>query len=520
MCPRQPHKSLPPLYIPYSYPLSKNMNTSFTLSLFAFFSGFILMAYEIVGARLVGPYLGSSVYIWTSIIGVIMVSLSVGYIIGGRRADTHATTHTVAQLYLWIAVAITLTILTATSVLVMLSYSSLDLRLAPLIASIILFAPASILLGIVHPIITKLNVTALESAGRSVAHINALSTIGSIIGTFAAGYIFIPLLGTKETLFLLALCAIILAALEPARTLRGASAGLALLLACILVGIIAIAQIQKQGGFHAYETLYATAHIYDYTEKDTGKSIRQLTIDGNNSSSQYIDAYDLRQNYLSFYHYLANHYAKKQDKTLLLGGAGYIYPSYFARAFPERTMHVVEIDTALTQIAAQHFDTALYTHPNLTIIHEDARAYLTRTQEKYDVILGDVFRSNLTIPFHLTTQEAITTKYNALTEDGIIIENIGGSLTGKANDTVRAIYTTYKSIFPTVHLYFANDPNDTDRLQNIMLVASKSDHPETGYITDPATAEALTHRWDGEVAPGMLLTDNHAPVAYLTAKTW
>ncbi|MFH1533488.1 MAG: fused MFS/spermidine synthase, partial [Nitrospirota bacterium] len=160
----------------------------YILEIIVFFSGAIVMVLELVGSRVLAPYVGTSILVWTSLIGIILGSLSLGYYLGGRIADKKASFRILAFILFSAAILITLTTLIKSPVLTFIQTSIRDLRTASVVATILLFTPASIALGMVSPYSVKLKLHRLEATGRTVGNLYALSTIGSIVGTFLAGF--------------------------------------------------------------------------------------------------------------------------------------------------------------------------------------------------------------------------------------------------------------------------------------------------------------------------------------------
>ena len=169
-----------------------------------FLCGTVVMVYEIIGSRLVSPYIGNSTYIWTSLIGVILGSLSLGYWLGGRLADRKPDIRQLASVIFIAAALISVTTLIKDVFLAAISAAAIMLEIKALIAALVLFAPASIFLGMVTPYAVKLKMLSLAESGRTVGNLYALSTIGSIVGTFAAGFFLVPFVGSVRTLYLIA----------------------------------------------------------------------------------------------------------------------------------------------------------------------------------------------------------------------------------------------------------------------------------------------------------------------------
>jgi predicted membrane-bound spermidine synthase len=158
------------------------------LEIAVFLCGAVVMIYEIIGSRLVSPYIGGSIYIWTSLIGVILGSLSLGYWLGGRLADKKPDIRHLASIIFAAAALIAITTLVKDVFLAAIASAAMILEIKAVIASLVLFAPASIFLGMVTPYAIKLKMLSLYESGRTVGNLYALSTIGSIVGTFSAGF--------------------------------------------------------------------------------------------------------------------------------------------------------------------------------------------------------------------------------------------------------------------------------------------------------------------------------------------
>ena len=155
----------------------------------------------------------------------------------------------------------------------------------------------------------------------------------------------------------------------------------------------------------------------------------------------------------------------------------------------------------------------------MRIFHEDGRTYLNKCEEKYDVILGDAYKSLLAIPFQLTTVEAIQKKYDMLNENGVVIENLIASIDGPAGAFMKSEFATFKEVFPQVFLFACHDPLDKDRLQSISMVALKSDQAPSFSNTDDMLQGFLDHKIDVVIPSDVIiLTDEYAPVEYFAMK--
>ena len=165
------------------------MINKYILEITVFICGAVVMIYELIGSRILGPFFGTSIFIWTSLIGIILGSLSLGYYLGGRLSDKKASFNILALFLLCSAILIGLTFLFKSFLLFFLQNNIDDIRISSVLASVILFSPASILFGMISPYAAKLSLVTINTSGTVIGRLYAISTAGSIIGTFLSGFI-------------------------------------------------------------------------------------------------------------------------------------------------------------------------------------------------------------------------------------------------------------------------------------------------------------------------------------------
>jgi len=488
------------------------------LEITVFVCGAVVMIFELVGSRVLGPYFGTSTFVWTSLIGIILGSLSLGYYLGGKMADKKASLNILSFVIFLSAIFIGFTILSKNSLLVFLQTNIRDIRISSIIASLILFLPTSVLLGIISPYSTKLKLDNLNNSGSVVGNFSAISTAGSIFGTFLSGFYLIPRFGTNNLLIMLSIILILVSlAISTKQLIKIKLFTLMMVIVCG-VTISNLNFMSQKNGFIDIDTAYNRIWIYDYKDTMTGKLVKQMGINNENHSSMFLDSDELVNEYAKYYR-LAKYFNPNFKKTLMIGGAGYSYPKDFLKKYPEATIDVVEIDPKVTELAKKYFN--LKENPKLTIYHEDGRVYLNRTQEKYDVIFGDAFSSRYSLPYQLTTKEAIQKKFDILNNQGIVILNIISSMEGEKSLFLRAEYVTYRSIFPQVFLFPVRDFDNGEEVQNIILVALKSkDKQNIAFNSDDLELNGyLQHLWKKEIDTNIpILTDDYAPVDYYINK--
>jgi predicted membrane-bound spermidine synthase len=183
----------------------------FYLEIVVFVSGAVVMAYEIIGSRMLGPYVGTSITVWSAIIGVILMSLSLGYYLGGRLADRKPEFALLAKIIIVAAIFIIISTAIKDSLLTSLLDVVNNVRAVSLLASLILFSVPGFLLGMVSPFAARLKINNLKTTGATVGNLYAISTVGSITGTFMAGFYLIPTFAVSQILYILSASLIIFA---------------------------------------------------------------------------------------------------------------------------------------------------------------------------------------------------------------------------------------------------------------------------------------------------------------------
>src|SRR3989344_2131684 len=175
----------------------------YDLEIVVFVCGAVVMVFELIGSRIMAPYVGTSTYVWTSLIGVILGSLSAGYYLGGRLADHWPFTKPLAIIIFISAVAIAFSTIIKDLVSLPIVFLPFSMEIKSLLISVILFAPASFLLGMVSPYAVRLRMKDVFKAGAASGNLYAISTLGSIVGIFVAGFYMIPRFGSFFSLFTL-----------------------------------------------------------------------------------------------------------------------------------------------------------------------------------------------------------------------------------------------------------------------------------------------------------------------------
>ncbi|MEO6333629.1 MAG: fused MFS/spermidine synthase [Pyrinomonadaceae bacterium] len=496
--------------------MNRRFLQEYVLELTVFVCGAVVMIYEIIGSRIVSPFIGTSTYVWTSLIGTILASLSLGYWMGGRLADKRPDVKILALVVFFAGGAISVTILIKDVILTMVASTPAGLEIKSVLAAVLLFAPGSIALGVVAPYAIRLKMRSVSDAGKTVGRLYALSTIGSIVGTFAAGFLLIPFVGSNRTLYLLAAVLIGLSlALAPFAFTRTSFAILIVFVLGITGSELAIYYQLHANELHDVDTEYSRVQIFRATDAKTGRRIQAMATDPYFVQSViYLDGDDLFAKYNHYYHLVRQLRPDFKD-SLMIGGAGYTFPQNYLRTYPNASLDVVEIDPRITAIAREYFH--LKDDPRLKIIHQDGRVFLNSAPTgTYNAVFMDAFGSLFSVPYQLTTLEAVQNISRVLDENGVVIFNLGAAIRGGSNRFLQAELATYKVVFPSVHLFKVNGDYTDEQSQNLMIVACKTECLDVpSESRDDEIVDLLSHRYSLNFPLEMpILTDDLAPVEY------
>lgn len=463
----------------------------------AFATGFILMAYELVASRLLAPSIGSSAYVWTSVIGVMIAALALGYAVGGWIADKRVAVQDVAFILLLSAVMIAGTLVMANSVLAFIAATLGDPRLAGVVAALTLFMPASFLLGTISPYLARLRVKSVATAGRSVASLSALNSVGGITGTFVTGFIFFSYIGSRESLALLAVLLLACSWLVLPRhrlSARAVATGM-----IVLIVILELLPAARAAAVRDIDT--ASSHYQIVTGEQNGRQVKAL-VTGPEGAQSGIYTDGSRELVFAYTRKMSDVVAAAphKDRILVLGGGVFTLPEFLASTYPQSQVDVVEIDPVLKDIAIEHFG---YTSPqNIKIITQDARSFVEATKNRYDIILVDVF-NELSVPFNTTTQEFTARLSELVQPNGVAAVNMIASVNPACEPLLSSLRTSYMTAFSAERLMPLGDPELRQR-QNIIGIYSNA---PLAWLGDESAAVPK----NGAIA----LTDNFAPVEAL-----
>lgn len=481
----------------------------------AFYSGAAVMIFELLGSRVVWPYIWNSLFVWTSLIAIILWALSLWYYYGWKVSDRKADLESISFILLLSSMSIFLLIMSKDFFLILVSSLVSDIRFSSSILALILFAPTSFLLWMLSPIVTKMRLIDMQTSWWVVGKIWSIGTVWSIIGTLAAGFILIPLLWVSTLLVLLSLSLVLLSILCNHKKLLLLQWITTSSLILLLVNSYIQANMLEWNNVYIYDSPYSHIQVSERVEKLNWRTVRDLYIDNVTHAWMYSDSNELVYEYTKHYH-LFDVFLPEAKNMLMLWWAAYSFPKSFLETYDDKTLDVVEIDSDLTEIARKYF--RLKDNPNLSIYHQDARVFLNNTDKTYDAILWDAFGSYFSIPYQLTTKEVVQRKYDLLSENWIVILNLVSSMQWNKAKFLQAEYKTYSEIFPEVFIIPVRTQN-THESQNIMLVAAKNKDTLNMLTDNNEYQQYLSNIQKIELLDETAtLTDDYAPVDSLISE--
>jgi len=467
-------------------------------------SGASVLVLEILGTRVLGPFYGVSLFLWSALIGVTLAALAIGYAVGGRIASGSGATRLPVVLIaagLWV---VAIPWLRSPAIHVA---TSLGLRGAVITAAMLLFFPPLLLLGMVSPIAIRLATRDVDEVGRVSGDVFAVSTLASVVAAIATGFVLIPQLGITRLLWIVALTLFAAAAVAAAGS-RVRTPALLLTLAAGTGAAIAGRAPLTPGVLARAESSYAEIRTIDF------KGMRYLLLDGGTHTIVNQTTGAPRQPYV----YAAETAVELFDRPgrlLLLGLGGGATAQVFARRQWE--VDAVEIDTRVVDAARRWFGLKPY---HARVIVDEARRYLKTSQERYDVVFFDAFGS-AAIPFHLVTREAFAEARARLRPGGIVMLNV--ETIGWQDPLAHAIVATLGTAFPHVVALPTDEPPDA--LGNVIVMGSdRVLDPPRERLGDPVATLpdedehfavlSRLHAWDNRYHPGhgRVLTDDWNPV--------
>lgn len=520
------------------------------LGVTVFLSGAVLLGVEIVASRVLAPAFGSSLYVWGSLIGVVLTGLAVGYWAGGALADRYPTPYLlIGTLVLGAALVLSVPLLDGWMIDRIVAWDP-GPRWNPLFAAIALFAPLAIVLAAASPIAVRLAAHSLERLGHTAGRLFSISTAGSITGTFATAFWLVPELGTDQMLVIGSVTLLVAATLL-ALTQRLLPVAAVLAALAVVTGAMTTTIAPEQSGRLSASDVRNYSPIFREREKrspgtlnrsrvaaETGYTVREArdtryhrmyVLDGDDTrylrfDNTFQSGMSLKDPYATVFDYsdylqLGLAYGPSARKVLFVGLGGGSAPKRMWRDFPALQLHAAELDPDVVRVARRWFE--LPDDRRMRVTAEDGRLFLQGRDERWDLIVVDAYFSD-SIPSHLATTQFIELLRSRLTPGGVVASNVIGSVTGSGSKLLRSMTKTYRSVFPTVALHPVGDGSGET---NVIVLATEGALPSKDVLRDnwarlrrasPKAVdldEAIESRWERPIPfdDVPLLTDGYAP---------
>lgn len=484
-----------------------------------FTSGMAVLAVEMSASRLLSPYFGDSQLIWANLIGLMMICLSLGYYLGGRLADRYPRRGLLYQLTAWAGFAIGLVPFLSRPILLRSTFSfdsySLGIVAGSFLGILLLFTVPIVLLGCISPFAIRLQTQSVVSTGHTAGTIYAISTLGSILGTFLPVLVLIPLLGTANTFLTFSLLLLTVSLVGLLSTM-GSRALWYLLLPLVIV----LLRLLFPGGvIKASEGLvHETESTYNYIQVVDQNSRRILTLnEGQATHSVYWPGHVLSGGIWDYF-LLAPYFSslpqpEEIDSLCIIGLAAGTAAKQYTAIYGPIYIDGVEIDPEIVEVGRRFF---AMDEPNLNVIVQDGRYFLAQSDRKYDIIIGDAYHQPY-IPFHVTTKEFFVLVLEHLNPGGVVAINVGRT----ASDfrLVDALATTMDEVFETVFILDVPGPSNSLVIGTERATSLEDFYAKIGSISDTWLrqvadgAEGRVRRFQGQ---GLAFTDDRAPVEHLT----
>ncbi len=504
--------------------------SKYRLEVILFIINAIYMILELVASRILSPYFGNTNIVWTSIIGIILLSTSIGNYLGGIIADKTQGNEEKLKTNVNIILMITgiyvfiIPIIQKNNI-ELITIITENIKMGAIISTICLFFVPSMFIGMLTPVILKLKMKELGNVGKTAGNISAIATLGSIIGTFIGGFVLIPSFGSTQILFVLSIIIFLLIFLTKNKEKIFDKVTI-LSIILIVVNIICFCVYTRINDINAKKVLEGKTGIYTNLDTQYGKITikngyrynylcRELNIDRGNESATFVDedkCNELVNEYTKYYDLMFKS-DKNINQVLMIGGAGYSYPKYYISHYSNKKMDVVEIDEKVTKIAKKYFfldklfkEFDLDNNDRLNLITEDGRVYINKNQKKYDAILNDAF-SGLSPVKTLATKEAIIKIHDSLNDGGIYLTNVISSLSGENSRFIKAEVNTLRKVFKNVYVIPCKYKDQKELVQNNMVVATDQE-----IIFENQVNLEIDEKNE------IIITDDYCPVEDITPK--
>lgn len=491
-----------------------------------FFSGMTTLAIEMTASRLLGSVFGTSNIVWASIIGLILIYLTIGYFFGGKIADRNPEFSVFYKILIWGGFSAGVVPFISKFILRFAADAFDQLAIGILFGSftavLILFIVPIILLGMVSPFAIRLAISQTENSGRTAGEIYAISTLGSFIGTFLPVLVFIPAFGTSATFLIFSISLILIASIGLWQHTSWNKALQHGLLILVLLGLWLI--LGKSPMKISTGQIYETESGYNYIQVQEIDGYRYLRLNEGQGTHSIYHAetiiYDgpWMQVVAAPFFNKSPHYIEDVERIAIIGLAAGTISRQATAVFGDIPIDGYEIDPEIINVGKGFFD---MNQPNLNAIAEDGRWGISRSSEKYSIISLDAYRPPY-IPWHLATREFFMIVRDHLLDEGVVVINVGRAPGDRR--LIDGLIQTIKPLFGSI--YVMDIPNTF----NSIIYATAAETTLVDFYNNyvrirddesihqilRASIEKVILNLQEVPDQGMVFTDDKAPIELIT----
>jgi spermidine synthase len=514
-------------------PIGPRMVGRWQLRTLVFIGGVSSLSLEMCAPKLLGPYFGTSLFVWANIIGFFLAYLALGYFLGGRIADRYPSYRLLATIATAAAVFTALIPFISSPVL---DWSVQGLQnveagvfYSSMVAVILLFAVPVTFLGMVSPFAVRLSVRQVGTSGRSAGNLYALSTAGSILGAFIPVLVLIPAIGVRRTLLTTSAC-LLFASIwgldgwihlpfgwRAHARFPSTLVGLIILVPVLLPQVAPLGPLKRIPGM-----IYSKESLYNYIQvvREPNGTMELVLNEGDAIHSIYNPHQILTGWYWDYF--LAAPYFNsgasegQVHHVAIIGLAGGTIARQFTAVYGPVPIDGVEIDPDIVAAGRKYF---AMTEPNLSVYVADGRTFMRVTKHTYDIVAIDAFQQPY-IPFELTTKEFFQEVRDHLSANGVLCLNTGHTRTDFR--LVQAFVNTLYTVFPSVYTFnvpgtFNTEIMATVRPTSLATFQSNLQQVPAGSLLETVASEVLPVAQVARAQPGgLVFTDDQAPIEQLT----
>jgi spermidine synthase len=471
----------------------------FLLAPSVFLSGAVVLVLEVLGTRVIGPIYGTSLHVWSALISVTLISLAVGYWLGGKLADRQPSA---ARFYLLFdAAALLIALVPVLRRPVFDLVRPMGLGVGSLTAAALLFAAPLTVLGMISPFAVRLAAQVVDTVGRTAGRLYAISTAGSLVGTLVTAFVLIPNLKVRVILLASAAALLVPAAIYQLAARSWQVLGSALVLAAVS-GSILTPPSGVPGVLHVRDSFFGQVKVIE------GGGVQALLLNG---ATQTVITSGTRDGIISYPYVVADaawRAAPAGSRALIVGLGGGLLPQILASWKVESV--VVEIDPVVVEVARDYFG---FDPGRSRVVTADGRRFLDSTRERYDYVILDAFAGEM-VPAHMLTREMMSIIDERLAPGGVVILNYVGYRQGDRARPLCSIVRTMGERWPWVRVIACGSPGDYG---NNVVVAGRTPVALPAGTAPFAVPGAIAgefgaaHEYRPE-GPAIVLTDDYNPL--------